>query len=191
MKHEKNSRGALSEFGQLLHDVIQQLVDFPEDVEVNEIICEQMTVFEVSVRQVDHGKVVGRAGANIEAVRVIALCRGGRDQHRYRIELIEDAVEPSQRHVLSTHPSHTQDPVMCTTALLGRIVQSLVDEPDRVTIRPLEGTATAVFEVEVDPADVRKVLGRRGQTADALRRLITSMGCRENRRYLLTIVEPG
>jgi len=34
MKHEKNSRGALSEFGQVLHDVIQQLVDFPEDVEV-------------------------------------------------------------------------------------------------------------------------------------------------------------
>jgi len=42
----------------------------------------------------------------------------------------------------------------------------------------------------VAPRDVKKLLGRHGKTADALRRLLTSLGTRADRRYLLEVVEP-
>lgn len=189
MKQSKSSRYALSEFGMLVRDVVQQLVDFPEDVEIRELIGDRLTVLEVAVRQSDHGKVVGRAAANVEALRQVANCVGGKDGRRYRIEVLEDPLDPSTRHPLSTHPSLTDDTVAVTTALLGRLVQALVDEPKAVEIAPVEGIATAVFEVRVGVSDVARVLGRRGVTANALRRLLFSMGAREGRRFILEILE--
>jgi len=180
----------LSPIGQIVRDIVMALVDFPEDVEVAELIGGQVTVFEVLVRQSDHGKVIGRGGRLIEAVRRFLNCCAGRDARIYRVDLLEDSIDPARRHELSTHPSHTEDPVQAESLLLLRMVQALVDEPEAVVVTPLAGTQSAVFEVEVARDDVRRVLGRRGATADALRELTLSMGARANRRYILQILEP-
>lgn len=184
------SQKRLSETGELVRDVVASLVDFPEDVQIEELSGGQATVFEILVRRADHGKVIGKRGRLIDALRHLLMCRGGRDGRTYRVEVLEDPVDPVRRHDLSTHPSHTEDPVQATSVLLLRIVQALVDEQEAVVVSPLDGIQTAVFEVQVEPGDVRKVLGRGGATAGALRALLLSMGARANRRFVLEVLEP-
>lgn len=183
-------RVELSEFGCLLKAVVQQLVDYPEEVFLHEIVGEQVTIFEINARKSDHGKVVGRRGELVDALRHVAHCRGGRDARSYQIEVIDVPTVPTPRLSPNSPWNKPSTSVSATTALLVRIVQSLVDEVDRVDVTPLEGSQTAVFEVTVAPPDVSKVLGRHGKTADALRRLLSSMGTRAQRRYILCVMEP-
>ena len=42
------------------------------------------------------------------------------------------------------------------------VVKGLVDEPDAVTVTPVEHEGTTVYELRMDPDDVAKVIGRRG-----------------------------
>ena len=74
--------------------------------------------------------------------------------------------------------------------LLELMVKELVDHPDGVSIEMIEGAQAIVFEVTVEPEDIRRVIGRRGHIADALRVLLTSYGGIARRRYLLEIIEP-
>ena len=68
--------------------------------------------------------------------------------------------------------SSSQNPTEYTreiTALLDLTVRALVDYPADVTVQTLEGSQSTIFEVRVNPEDVRRVIGRKGRTADALR----------------------
>ena len=76
------------------------------------------------------------------------------------------------------------------TALLALLVQSLVDQPDEVRVQALDGTQSTIFEVSVAPPDVRRVIGRKGRTADALRELLTNWGGKAGRKLLLEVMEP-
>lgn len=182
-------RKELSEFGQLLRDVVRQLVDHSSEVGVNEIEGEQVTILEITARKSDHGKVVGRRGEIIDAARHLAKCVGGRDARSYRIEMLDVPEVPTPR-LFSEPPTSHPEPVAVTTALLIRIVQSLVDETDRVEVTPVQGSQTAVFEVAVATPDMAKVLGKHGRTAEAVRRLLSSMGSRNRRHFLLEVIEP-
>ncbi len=82
------------------------------------------------------------------------------------------------------------DPVQETASLMELMVKALVDSPEAVRVQVVSGTQAVIFEVAVDPVDVRRVIGRRGRTADALRELLTNLGSKVGRRYMLEIVEP-
>ena len=69
------------------------------------------------------------------------------------------------------------------------IVKSLVDEPDNVDIRELDRNGTMLIEVRVAQQDVGKIIGKQGRTIRALRSLARIAGAKQNRRYLLEIVE--
>ena len=77
-----------------------------------------------------------------------------------------------------------------TRTLVELMIRGLVDEPAEVNLRVLEGRQSVAFEVEVAPPDIRRVIGRQGRTADAIRELLMSYGGKEGRRYLLEILEP-
>ena len=51
--------------------------------------------------------------------------------------------------------------------LVEAIVRVLVDNPEQVQVRMIEGEETIVFEVRVHPRDFGKVIGREGRTAKA------------------------
>ena len=56
--------------------------------------------------------------------------------------------------------------------LLEYVVPWLVDDPDAIVIEEVEGDRDAtVLELTVDPADVGKVIGKRGRIIRALRTL--------------------
>lgn len=74
-------------------------------------------------------------------------------------------------------------------ALLEDIAKALVDVPDEVAVREVEGEQTTVFELRVAPGDLGKVIGKQGRTARSLRTLLGAAGTKLNRRYSLEILE--
>ncbi len=63
-------------------------------------------------------------------------------------------------------------------------------EPEAVDVREVERErSTTVVEVRVAQGDVGKVIGRQGRTVKALRSLLHAAGQKQNRRYVLDIVE--
>jgi len=70
------------------------------------------------------------------------------------------------------------------------IVKSLVDDSENVDIREIEQrNGSTLIEVRVAPNDVGKIIGKQGKTIRALRSLARIAGAKQNRRYLLEIVE--
>jgi predicted RNA-binding protein YlqC (UPF0109 family) len=56
---------------ELIKYIVQALVDNPEQVEISEIKGGNTTVFELKVAQKDLGKVIGKRGRNVNAIRTI------------------------------------------------------------------------------------------------------------------------
>jgi uncharacterized protein len=74
--------------------------------------------------------------------------------------------------------------------LVEFLAKSLVDNPDEVHIRSYErGDQGTVLELEVDPDDLGKVIGRQGRTARAIRTVIAAAGQKSRRRYSLDILD--
>lgn len=69
------------------------------------------------------------------------------------------------------------------------IARALVDHPDNVDVSEVEGEKTTVYELRVAPEDLGKVIGRKGQTAKAIRTLIAAVSAKKGKRALLEILE--
>ena len=69
------------------------------------------------------------------------------------------------------------------------IIRHLVDKPDEVQVNEMTGERTVVFEVRVGDGDMGKVIGRRGQTARALRILLAAGAAKQGKRSVLEILE--
>jgi predicted RNA-binding protein YlqC (UPF0109 family) len=72
---------------------------------------------------------------------------------------------------------------------LLEVVRRLVDDPGAVSVEELERDGESVLRLTVAEADRGKVIGRQGRIVRALRTLIRAGGAREEKRYLLEIVE--
>jgi uncharacterized protein len=70
--------------------LIKNLVDQPDAVQVEIVDKEQGTVVEVRVSPEDVGKIVGRQGRTIKALRTIAMTVGARIGRRVRVELVNN-----------------------------------------------------------------------------------------------------
>ena len=73
--------------------------------------------------------------------------------------------------------------------LLELIARSLVDNPDEVVVREIEGEQTTVYELSVAPSDLGKVIGKQGRTARAIRTLFSSAGMKLHKRFVFEIIE--
>lgn len=69
------------------------------------------------------------------------------------------------------------------------IARHLVDHPDSVNVTEVEGEKTTVYELRVYADDLGKVIGRKGQTAKAIRTLISAVSAKKGKRALLEILE--
>ncbi len=73
--------------------------------------------------------------------------------------------------------------------LVEDIAKALVDAPDEVVVRELEGEQTTVLELRVAAGDLGKVIGKQGRTARSIRTLLGAAGMKLNRRFTLEILE--
>ncbi|MBC8215928.1 MAG: KH domain-containing protein [Candidatus Marinimicrobia bacterium] len=84
MTKEEN---AMQEF---IETVIKQLVDKPDEVSVNIVETEKQVIYELTVGDGDFGKVIGKKGRNISALRSLVFAinakQGGK---RARLDVID------------------------------------------------------------------------------------------------------
>lgn len=73
--------------------------------------------------------------------------------------------------------------------LISYVVVNLVDSPEDVTVDLVRKQDREVYQVKVGPEDLGKVIGKGGQTARALRTLLTAATRQDDQRIGLEIVE--
>ena len=75
---------------EFIETVVKQLVDKPDEVNVNAVEGEQQIIFELTVGDGDFGKVIGKRGRNISALRSLLFAinakNGGK---RARLDVID------------------------------------------------------------------------------------------------------
>jgi len=76
----------LKEFIEL---IVRGIVDNPDKVEINELIGEKSSIYEVKVDSDDIGKVIGRQGRNIKSIRTIVNAAAQKDDKRVIIEIVK------------------------------------------------------------------------------------------------------
>ncbi len=69
--------------------IVKNLVDNPDDVDVKSFEGERGIIVEVRVAQPDVGKVVGKHGRTIKALRTVVMTVCSRLGKRARLELVE------------------------------------------------------------------------------------------------------
>lgn len=73
--------------------------------------------------------------------------------------------------------------------LVEEIAKALVDSPEEVRVREVQGEQVTVLELRVAPSDLGKVIGKQGRTARSIRTLLGAAGMKLNRRFTLEILE--
>jgi len=74
---------------ELIELIAKALVDNPDQVRVSQIEGEQSSIIELKVAPEDVGKVIGKQGRNVQAIRVILGAAGTKLKKRFILELIE------------------------------------------------------------------------------------------------------
>ena len=78
------------------------------------------------------------------------------------------------------------DPIV---ELVELIAKALVDKPEEVSVKLVEGEQVKVLELSVDPSDLGKVIGKKGRTAKSIRTLLGAAGMKLKKRFTLEILE--
>ena len=73
--------------------------------------------------------------------------------------------------------------------LIELMAKALVDKPEEVAVAEVGGEKTAVFELRVASGDLGKVIGKQGNTARAMRTLLSAAGTKLGKRCVLEILE--
>jgi len=73
----------------LIEYLTKALVDKPEEVEVREVVGEKTTVYELRVGEGDLGKVIGKHGRTIRAIRTLLSAAATKQNKRAVLEILE------------------------------------------------------------------------------------------------------
>jgi predicted RNA-binding protein YlqC (UPF0109 family) len=74
---------------ELVEQIARALVDHPEQVHVNAVDGEQVTVLELKVAPDDLGKVIGRQGRTAKSIRTLLGAAGMKLRKRFTLEILE------------------------------------------------------------------------------------------------------
>ncbi|HPE36084.1 MAG TPA: KH domain-containing protein [Spirochaetales bacterium] len=73
--------------------------------------------------------------------------------------------------------------------LVEYIAKSLVDDPAGVSVATVETDEATVIELRVSPADIGKVIGKRGRIAKAIRTLLSATATRGSKDVRLSLLD--
>lgn len=73
--------------------------------------------------------------------------------------------------------------------LVKLIAQSLVDNPEQVSVNEVEEGKTLIVELKVASEDMGKIIGKQGRIAKAIRTLVKSVASKENKKVIVEIVQ--
>ncbi|MCI5969554.1 MAG: KH domain-containing protein [Clostridia bacterium] len=73
--------------------------------------------------------------------------------------------------------------------LLTFLAKSLVDHPDDVSVKRVDGENTVVYELRVNDDDMGKVIGKQGRIAKSIRTIIKAAASKEEKRVVVDILQ--
>ncbi len=73
--------------------------------------------------------------------------------------------------------------------LVEYIAKSLVDNPDQVQVKEVEGSQSLIIELSVAPEDMGKVIGKQGRIAKAIRTVVKAAATKDNKRVIVEIIQ--
>lgn len=74
-------------------------------------------------------------------------------------------------------------------AFLETVIKGMVQYPEAVQIQSTERRGETVYEVQVHPGDMGRLVGRRGSTVNAIRTLLSAGAARKGIRCSLELVD--
>lgn len=80
----------MAEVRELVEFVCRALVDAPDEVEVTEVEEDDERILEVRVARDDVGKVIGKQGRTVRALRAVVDAAGRKEDQLYEVEVIEE-----------------------------------------------------------------------------------------------------
>jgi len=72
--------------------------------------------------------------------------------------------------------------------LVRFIAKTLVDKPDAVDVREVEGPESIVIELRVDPEDMGKVIGKQGRIAKSVRTVVKAATMKNEKPVFVEII---
>jgi len=73
--------------------------------------------------------------------------------------------------------------------LVELIAKSLVDSPEQVDVKQVEGEHSIILELRVAPDDMGKVIGKQGRIAKAIRTVVNAAAVKDKKRVMVEIVQ--
>jgi len=162
------------------------LVNHPEHVQLREVSSPTQTILECVIGGGEFGRAIGKAGRLADAFRELTRAMGGRNHRKYHLSFEEG--QAASRHPRSERGRAQSDEEV--RALLERLIRALVDVPAAARVAVLSGRQASLLEVEAAPEDLCRVIGKGGAVAEAMRSLLSSVGAKTGRQYLMVLIEP-
>lgn len=78
--------------------IVKNLVDHPDEVKISEVGGSNTLIIELSVKKSDIGKVIGKKGKTINAIRTLLMSVASRNGLRVNLEIMEEGIPPSAHH---------------------------------------------------------------------------------------------
>lgn len=107
---------------------------------------------------------------------------------------MSDTTENEETQESSESSRAPSPPPVPIRTMLEEIVRDVVSMPDAVRIdeseRDEDGDRFTLYEINVDPSDLGKVIGKNGRTARALRAMVNALAARSRVQAEMEIVEP-
>ena len=69
--------------------IVKNLVDHPDEVHISEISGTHTLILELRVNSEDTGKIIGRKGKTIQAIRTLLMSIANRSGIRVTLEIVE------------------------------------------------------------------------------------------------------
>lgn len=73
--------------------------------------------------------------------------------------------------------------------LVEFIAKSIVDNPEDVEVKEVDGSQSIIIELRVAEEDMGKVIGKQGRIAKAIRTVVKAAAIKENKRVVVEIMQ--
>jgi predicted RNA-binding protein YlqC (UPF0109 family) len=73
--------------------------------------------------------------------------------------------------------------------LIEHIAKAIVEKPEEVQVRGIEGENAIVIELRVAKDDIGKVIGKKGKTISAMRTILNATRAQKRKRQVLEVIE--
>ena len=128
---------------QLLADIVLNIATMPNDVKIDEHTDAGTTTYTITVHPDDMGRIIGKSGKVIKAIRSLAHVVAIRQNTHFRINVAE----------VSEAPGHSPKQDEITTESTADATEASSTTNDEVVLVNKTETDKDVLEEVIDPAD--------------------------------------